>query len=81
MNEVCNKQKDRVDELSAEIRKLKAMIVKHESRIRSLESKNRELEELAGDMTGSNNNNGNNIRNVSPNVSGMASDEMDPDEV
>ena len=34
-----------IHELNAEIRKLKAMIVKHESRIRTLETKNRELEQ------------------------------------
>ena len=32
MGEIAAKQKDKIDELSAEIRKLKAMIVKHESR-------------------------------------------------
>ncbi len=47
MTEMTSKQKDKVDELSSEIRKLKAMIVKHESRIRALETKNRELEAAA----------------------------------
>lgn len=32
MGEIAAKQKDKIDELGAEIRKLKAMIVKHESR-------------------------------------------------
>lgn len=40
MTEITGKQKEKIDELSAEIRKLKAMIVKHESRIRTLETKN-----------------------------------------
>ena len=44
MNDIAAKQKEKIDELNAEIRKLKAMIVKHESRIRTLETKNRELE-------------------------------------
>lgn len=45
MNDIASKQKEKIDELNAEIRKLKAMIVKHESRIRTLETKNRELEQ------------------------------------
>jgi len=45
MNDIAGKQKEKIDELNAEIRKLKAMIVKHESRIRTLETKNRELEQ------------------------------------
>merc|ERR1712141_162478 len=45
MNDIAAKQKEKIDELNAEIRKLKAMIVKHESRIRTLETKNRELEQ------------------------------------
>ena len=44
MGEIASKQKERIDEMGAEIRKLKAMIVKHESRIRTLETKNRDLE-------------------------------------
>ena len=44
MGEIAGKQKERIDEMGAEIRKLKAMIVKHESRIRTLETKNRDLE-------------------------------------
>jgi len=32
MGDIAAKQKDKIDELNAEIRKLKAMIVKHESR-------------------------------------------------
>merc|ERR1711874_10599 len=45
MNDIAAKQKEKIDELNAEIRKLKAMIVKHESRIRTLETKNWELEQ------------------------------------
>ena len=65
MNDIAAKQKEKIDELNAEIRKLKAMIVKHESRIRTLETKNRELEQ-----TQQFNNNG-----------GAHSEDMDPDEV
>lgn len=67
MGEIAAKQKDKIDELNAEIRKLKAMIVKHESRIRTLETKNRELESNRS-LTGFNNN-------------GHGSEELDPDEV
>ena len=49
MGEIASKQKERIDEMGAEIRKLKAMIVKHESRIRTLETKNRDLE--SGSLT------------------------------
>ena len=65
MNDIAAKQKEKIDELNAEIRKLRAMIVKHESRIRTLETKNRELEQ-----TQQFNNNG-----------GAHSEDMDPDEV
>jgi len=65
MNDIAAKQKEKIDELNAEIRKLKAMIVKHESRIRTLETKNRELEQSSQF-----NNNG-----------GAHSEDMDPDEV
>ncbi len=34
MNDLSSKQKEKIEELNAEIRKLKAMIVKHETRIR-----------------------------------------------
>ncbi len=34
MTELSTAQKDKVEELNSEIRKLKAMIVKHETRIR-----------------------------------------------
>ena len=34
MNEMTTKQTEKTDELNSEIRKLKAMIFKHESRIR-----------------------------------------------
>ena len=74
MGEISAKQKERIDEMGAEIRKLKAMIVKHESRIRTLETKNRDLESQvtrgAGGSTLSYNNN-----------NGDHDDDMDPDEV
>lgn len=70
IGDITAKQKEKTDELAAEIRKLKAMIVKHESRLRTLESRNRELEELH------NNNGNNNDSNV-----GGRNDDMDPDEV
>ena len=69
MNDIAAKQKDKIDELNAEIRKLKAMIVKHESRIRTLETKNREIEQSAQQH----NNNGSGVH--------IGSDDMDPDEV
>ena len=65
MSEISAKQKSKIDELNAEIRKLKAMIVKHESRIRTLETKNRELEQNTSSF-----NNGNQGR-----------EDLDPDEV
>ena len=68
MEEITSKQKEKIDELSAEIRKLKAMIVKHESRIRTLETKNQEYDSLLA------NNNGNNGQ-------GSAGEDLDPDEV
>jgi coronin-1B/1C/6 len=61
------KSQNKIEELNSEIRKLKAMIVKHETRIRTLETKNKEQEKTlksAGLML---NNNGHT--------------EMDPDEV
>ena len=74
MGEISAKQKERIDEMGAEIRKLKAMIVKHESRIRTLETKNRDLESqvtrgAGGGSLSYNNNNGDH------------DDDMDPDEV
>merc|ERR1712107_772552 len=36
----------KIEELNSEIRKLKAMIVKHETRIRTLETKNKEQEKM-----------------------------------
>merc|ERR1712018_372697 len=71
MGEISAKQKERIDEMGAEIRKLKAMIVKHESRIRTLETKNRDLESqvtrgAGGGITYNN---------------GDHDDDMDPDEV
>ena len=67
MNDIAAKQKEKIDELNAEIRKLKAMIVKHESRIRTLETKNRELETHSHP-----NNNGGGAH---------LNEDMDPDEV
>lgn len=69
MNDIAAKQKEKIDELNAEIRKLKAMIVKHESRIRTLENKNRELEQSQQQQF--NNNGGGH----------SAGEDMDPDEV
>lgn len=51
------------------------MIVKHESRIRTLENKNRELE-MKRDG-----NNGNNNDQQQQHGGGSAGEEMDPDEV
>jgi len=69
MNDIAAKQKEKIDELNAEIRKLKAMIVKHESRIRTLETKNRESEQT---HTHQPNNNGGAVH---------LNEDMDPDEV
>lgn len=65
MTELSAKQNDKINELNAEIRKLKAMIVKHESRIRTLETKQKEMESTAAF-----NNNGH-----------SGAEDMDPDEV
>ena len=72
MGEIAGKQKERIDEMGAEIRKLKAMIVKHESRIRTLETKYRDLESQVtrGGAGG-----------VAPYNNGDHDDDMDPDEV
>ena len=69
MNDIAAKQKEKINELNAEIRKLKAMIVKHESRIRTLETKNRETEQ---NNTHQGNNNGGGVH---------LNEDMDPDEV
>jgi uncharacterized coiled-coil DUF342 family protein len=69
MNDIASKQKEKIDELNAEIRKLKAMIVKHESRIRTLETKTRDNEQ-SQQQNQFNNNGGH-----------SAGEEMDPDEV
>lgn len=71
MTEITTKQNDKISELSAEIRKLKAMIVKHESRIRTLETKNRELEQACV-----HNNNG-----QGGGSGHSAGEDLDPDEV
>ena len=81
MGEIASKQKERIDEMGAEIRKLKAMIVKHESRIRTLETKNRDLESGGG---GGLTNQAATAANSSSNGNGAnGSDEeiMGPDEV
>lgn len=71
MMEISSKQKDKIDEMGAEIRKLKAMIVKHESRIRTLETKNRELESHMVRGAGG----------LAYNNGSQSGDDMDPDEV
>jgi len=79
MGELASKQKERIDEMGAEIRKLKAMIVKHESRIRTLETKNRDLESQvvsSGGGGGGVNSNGNNGGSA-----GSEEEIMGPDEV
>jgi len=79
MGEIASKQKERIDEMGAEIRKLKAMIVKHESRIRTLETKNRDLESQvvsSGGGGGGVNSNGNNGGSA-----GSEEEIMGPDEV
>ena len=72
MTEITTKQNDKISELSAEIRKLKAMIVKHESRIRTLETKNRELEQAC--ITNNNGQGGGGSGH-------SAGEDLDPDEV
>lgn len=66
--EQTNKQKEKIDELNAEIRKLKAMIVKHETRIRTLETKTKDQEKQLVSQGILLNNNGH-------------GEDMDPDEV
>merc|ERR1712025_803501 len=61
------KSNTKVEELNSEIRKLKAMIVKHETRIRTLETKNKEQEKMLISNGIMINNNGHN--------------DLDPDEV
>lgn len=68
ISEVTGKQKEKIDELNSEIRKLKAMIVKHETRIRSLENKAKEQEKQLVSQGILLNNNGH-------------GDDLDPDEV
>lgn len=63
-----SKQKEKIDELNAEIRKLKAMIVKHETRIRTLETKTKDQEKQLVSQGILLNNNGH-------------GDDLDPDEV
>ena len=82
IGEITAKQKEKSDEQAAEIRKLKAMIVKHESRIRTLETKNREYEAALALATsiGNGNNNNNNNGNGG-NSTGQVDLDLDPDEV
>lgn len=69
INEATGKQQGKIDELNSEIRKLKAMIVKHETRIRTLETKNKEQEkQLISQGIHLNNN-------------GHSGEDLDPDEV
>jgi len=68
IQEATGKQQGKIDELNAEIRKLKAMIVKHETRIRTLETKNKEQEKQLLSQGIHLNNNGHN-------------EDLDPDEV
>ena len=70
MGEIAGKQNDKISELNAEIRKLKAMIVKHESRIRTLETKNRDTD-----------NNVHTQQNPAFNNNGHSGEDLDPDEV
>merc|ERR1719228_2853885 len=60
VQEVTGKQQAKIDESSAEIRKLKSIIVKHETRIRTLESRNmdQELSLAREEIRGNNNANG-----------------------
>jgi len=70
IQEQSGKQKDgaKIEELNAEIRKLKAMIVKHETRIRTLENKTKDQEKQLVSQGILLNNNGH-------------GDDLDPDEV
>jgi len=68
IDDATGKQQVKIDELNSEIRKLKAMIVKHETRIRSLETKNKEQEKQLMNQGIILNNNGH-------------GDDLDPDEV
>jgi len=67
IQEATGKQGGKIEELNAEIRKLKAMIVKHETRIRTLETRGKEQEKQLASQGILLNNNGH--------------DDMDPDEV
>jgi len=68
IQESTDKQKEKIEELNAEIRKLKAMIVKHETRIRALEIKSKDQEQQLMSQGILLNNNGH-------------GDDLDPDEV
>jgi len=67
VGESTEKLQSKVEEQNSEIRKLKAMIVKHETRIRTLETKNKEQEKMLISNGLMLNNNGHN--------------DLDPDEV
>jgi len=68
IQDATGKQQGKLDELNSEIRKLKAMIVKHETRIRTLETKNKEQEKQLISQGIHLNNNGH-------------GEDLDPDEV
>jgi len=67
VSDSSEKSQAKIEELNSEIRKLKAMIVKHETRIRTLETKNKEQEKMLISNGLMINNNGHN--------------DLDPDEV
>lgn len=77
MADIAAKHKERIDEMGAEIRKLKAMIVKHESRIRTLETKNRDLESQVQQSGGSSSG----VGGGHFNNGGHSGEDLDPDEV
>lgn len=69
ITEATGKQQGKIDELNSEIRKLKAMIVKHETRIRTLETKNKEQEKQLMSQ------------GIHLNNNGHSGEDLDPDEV
>jgi len=69
ITDATGKQQGKIDELNSEIRKLKAMIVKHETRIRTLETKNKEQEKQLMSQ------------GIHLNNNGHSGEDLDPDEV
>jgi len=69
ISDATGKQQGKIDELNSEIRKLKAMIVKHETRIRTLETKNKEQEKQLMSQ------------GIHLNNNGHSGEDLDPDEV